>query len=143
MASNRFSGVGVSYRPEFQPFWNDVLPLIDCVEFIPDELPDNPQLFKQTAAAVGEKPSMAHSTSLSVASPELLAADRLDALRDVIKRIGADCCSDHLSFRRAGDMEIENFCLPLTDRLSLDVIRQNLEHYSNVLDRQIALRTSP
>ncbi|MGB8817698.1 MAG: DUF692 family multinuclear iron-containing protein [Rhizobiaceae bacterium] len=136
---NRFSGVGVSYRPEFQPFWKDVFELIDCVEFIPDELPDNPLLFAQTLAAIGTKPCMAHSTSLSVASPEPLAGERLAALKGVIERIGADCCSDHLSFRRAGDMEIENFCLPLTDRLSIEVILQNLERYSDAFARRIAL----
>jgi uncharacterized protein len=136
---NRFSGVGVSYRPEFQPFWDEVYPLVDCIEFIPDELPDNLQLFAETAAAIGAKPSMAHSTGLSVASPEPLPRDRLLALKAVIEQIGAVCCSDHLSFRRAGDIEIENFCLPMTDRLSVEVILQNLKIYRAAFSRQIAL----
>jgi uncharacterized protein (UPF0276 family) len=136
---SEFKGVGVSFRPEFQTFWPAVVPHLDCIEYIPDELPFNEKLLQLTRYAVSDLPTMAHSTGLSIASPEPLSHSEIKQIRKSVDTVGAAICSDHLAFRRSGSTEIENFCLPFSDRLSLDVIIANYSYYREHLGRELIL----
>ena len=133
------SGVGLSFRPEFNEFWSHIKPCLDCVEYIPDELASNRPLFESTKLAVSGLPTMAHSTGLSIGSPDVLNADILQDLRQTILEIGAVCHSDHLCFRRSGSLELDNFCLPLTDDTSLSVILENMALYEGSIGKAILL----
>ena len=132
--------MGLSYRPEFDEFWKEVIGLVDCVEYIPDELPVNERLLSATSCAVpSHLPAMAHSTSLSVGSADLMEECDLADVRRCIDEIGADLCSDHLAFRRSGDLNFDNFCLPLGDRVSTEVVLENHRWYQEKLGRRLIL----
>jgi uncharacterized protein (UPF0276 family) len=135
----KFKGVGISYRPEFDEFWPEITKLIDCVEFIPDELSNNATLIELTKRATAQLPTMAHITGLSIASPDLLPSGEFEKIRESIISVGADVCSDHLAFRRSGSTEIDNFCLPLKDRISIDVIVENHAIYQELIGRKLLL----
>ncbi|WP_414650107.1 DUF692 domain-containing protein [Devosia sp.] len=67
-----------------------------------------------------------HSTALSVASAEL-NTDEVDHIARLCHRYGPDTVSDHLSFRTAGDLHLENFIPPLLDAGSRELVRRNVE----------------
>ena len=134
-----FKGVGISFRPEFGTFWQDIYSEIDCIEYVPDELPENTDLKNLTIAAIGSKPTMAHFTSLSVASPDRLDLGRLEMLRLAVDEVGADCISDHLSFRRCEELEIENFCLPIDSVPGIEIIQENVKAYCKKFSKEMFL----
>jgi uncharacterized protein (UPF0276 family) len=125
----QMKGVGLSFRPEFIPWWGDIKPMLNCVEFMPDELLLNEGFRSATRTFCSDIPSMAHSVTLSVASPEPLPMEYLRSLSQVVDDIGACCCSDHLSFRRSGTLEIDNFVLPLPSREAVNVIQRNVDAF--------------
>ncbi len=134
-----FAGVGLSFRPEFEGFWPSIKSNLDCVEYIPDELQFNRRLLESTKNAVSGLPAMAHSTGLSIGSPELLDPKLLDDLMRTISEVGAVLYSDHLCFRRSGELELDNFCLPMADDASLDVILENIKFYESAIGKHIYL----
>ncbi|MFK0731036.1 MAG: DUF692 family multinuclear iron-containing protein, partial [Gloeotrichia echinulata HAB0833] len=132
-------GLGISFRPEFLSFWDDIYSVVDCFEFIPDEIVYNERLFRDTFEALGDKPRMAHSTALSLGSIEKLEGAFLDSLVNVTKQMKANALSDHMSFRRAHGIEIENFCLALDDAVSLEVLKGNINYYEEKFGMKILL----
>lgn len=90
-------------------------------------------------AFLGKMPVVIHSINLSLGSVEPPAEHRVESLKRTADFVNASWVSEHLSYSRFGDIEIENFiALPYTDE-AIEVASKNIRNLQDVLGRPMIM----
>jgi uncharacterized protein len=122
-----FLGVGLGYRV---PLHEDILAnadRIDFLEFISDQYLYAPPERTDRLLAVGERfPLIPHGVGMSVGTAHPLSPDYLRRLGEVVDRVRAPWFSDHLSFTRVPDTDVEQLTPLWFTEDSLAAVCRNL-----------------
>ncbi len=135
------AGAGIGLRREL---WHETLDHadeIDFVEIIVDDYLDAPiRHVRQVLAPVLERFAVvAHGVRLSVASAEGVDEDYVDRVARLLDALGIEVYTEHLSFRRGGAHEVEQFVpVPFTERWA-ERVAENVRQVQQVTGRTIAL----
>lgn len=134
---NDFHGVGISYRPEFNPFLDDLKNFVDLFEIVAEDSPDKARLLEQHYIEVSrDHPILAHSISLSPGSSSLNESD-LKTIAAFVRHHEALVLSDHLCFLKADNFESPNFIpIPYVEE-SISVILENIRHIKQYLPEKV------
>ena len=134
-------GVGLGYRV---PLHDDILAnadRIDFLEFISDQYLYAPQeKTEQLAELAWLFPLIPHGVGMSIGTAEPISPDYLRRLASLVKRVDAPWFSDHLSFTKVPDTDIEQLMPLWFTSESLATVRRNLRQVGEALpDRQFLL----
>jgi uncharacterized protein (UPF0276 family) len=134
-------GVGLGYRV---PLHDDILAnadRIDFLEFISDQYLYAPQEKIDRLVALGETfPLIPHGIGMSIGTAEPLSPDYLRRLAGVVERVDAPWFSDHLSFTKVPDTDVEQLTPLWFTEESLATVRRNLRQVNEFIgDRQFLL----
>ncbi len=102
-----FSGTGISLRPEFLDFADDLRSRVDCVEILEDAL-EPPGAIADLVRRWGV-PFAVHCLSLSPARADFAVNEPTARRLSRADRAGAAVVSDHLSFSEVGEYSVANF----------------------------------
>jgi uncharacterized protein (UPF0276 family) len=133
-------GAGLGYR---QPLHRDILAnagRIDFLEFISDQyLYASPDRLARLLALRDQFPLIPHGVGLSVGTAEPLDPAYLDRLAQVVSSSGAPWFSDHLSFTKVPDADIEQLMPLVFTEQSLDAVCRNLALLKSRIDTPFLL----
>jgi uncharacterized protein (UPF0276 family) len=133
-------GAGLGYR---QPLHRDILAnagRIDFLEFISDQyLYASPDRLAGLLALRDRFPLVPHGVGLSVGTAEPLDAEYLDRLAHVVASCGAPWFSDHLSFTKVPDTDIEQLMPLMFTEQSLDAVCRNVNRLKSRIDTPFLL----
>ncbi|MBA3710448.1 MAG: DUF692 family protein, partial [Planctomycetes bacterium] len=105
--------VGISWRPELAAAIMANLDRIDALEAMADDWLDVPVAeMRALRALCATVPVTLHGVSLGLASSEPVARTRLDAFARLVDAVHPAGWSEHLSFVRAGGIEIGHLAAP-------------------------------
>lgn len=128
-------GVGVGLRHEMQQDIEGILHHVDFIEVNMGNVFQDLKLEIQQLA--GKLPIVIHSVNLSLGSVEPPKQERLTALKKMADLYKSPWVSEHLSFSRFGNIEIETFIpLPYTEE-AIDVVSSNMRNVQDFLNRPL------
>ena len=120
-------GVGLGYRA---PLHDDILAnadRIDFLEFISDQYLYAPQEKTDALAELGQSfPLIPHGVGMSIGTAGPVSSDYLRRLAALVERVDAPWFSDHLSFTKVPDTDIEQLTPLWFTSESLAAVRRNL-----------------
>lgn len=132
-------GIGIAERFEFDDFRDDISVMTDCFELMTNgRALDDAAWMSDVCQAHNGKRIHLHSTALSVASAEL-DQDEVSYIANLCRSVEPVTVSDHLSFRTAGDVHLENFVPPLLGKSSQRLIKSNVERIQAAIGRKFDL----
>jgi uncharacterized protein (UPF0276 family) len=136
-----YLGVGLGYRV---PLHDDILAnadRIDFLEFISDLYLYAPAERVDRLAALRELfPLIPHGVGMSIGTAGSLSPDYLRRLAALVRRVDAPWFSDHLSFTRVPDTDVEHLTPLWFTEESLAAVCRNLRQVNDVIgDRQFLL----
>lgn len=127
-------GVGVGLRTEFASQTDLILEHVDFIEYN-----IRSSYEEDLASFVGRLPIVMHSVNLSLGSVEPPPEHRVEQLRQAVSYARPSWVSEHLSYSRSAEIEIENFiALPYTEE-AVDCVAGHIRNLRNVLGCQIAM----
>ncbi|TYP76507.1 DUF692 domain-containing protein [Paenibacillus methanolicus] len=130
-------GVGVGFRLDFVGQEELVRQHVDFLEYSQKRALE--AVKAELGPFIGQVPIVVHSLNLSLGSIEAPADYRVEALKQTADLVDAPWVSEHLSYSRSGDMEIDNFiALPYTDE-AIDVVVGHIVALKQTLGRPILL----
>jgi uncharacterized protein len=134
-------GVGLGYRV---PLHDEILASadrIDFLEFISDQFLYAPPERVDRLAAVGELfPLIPHGVGMSIGTANALSPDYLRRLAALADRVDAPWFSDHLSFTKVPETDVEQLTPLWFTREALATVRRNLRQLAGVIgNRQFLL----
>jgi uncharacterized protein (UPF0276 family) len=133
-------GVGLGYR---LPLHDDIIKnadRIDFLEFISDQyLYGSSEKLDRLDALREHFPLIPHGVGMSIGTAQRLDDDYLNRLELVADRVGAPWFSDHLSFTKVPETDVDQLTpLWFTDE-SLATVCRNLRQVKSVIDRPFLL----
>jgi len=130
-------GVGVGHRPQMV---NEVDKMLQHVDFLEYNQRSYIELVKQDLAPfLGKIPVVVHSLNLSLGSVEPPSQNRIEALQQTVELVRPSWVSEHLSYSRHGDIEIDNFiALPYTDE-AIEVVAGHIRMVKDALGVPFAM----
>ena len=133
-------GVGLGLRPEL---WRPIIEhaeRIDFVELIVDDwLHVSPREARRLLAPVLERlPAVAHGVRLSIASLELDRA-YVDSVARLLDALRIEVYTEHLSFRRAAGVEVEQFVPVPFSASEAGRVAANVREVQRALGRRVGL----
>lgn len=133
-------GVGLGYRA---PLHDDILAnadQIDFLEFVSDQYLYAPSERVDRLVALRESlPLIPHGIGMSIGTADALSPDYLRRLGALADRVEAPWFSDHLSFTKVPDTDIEQLTPLWFTHESLATVCRNLRQLGSVIDRQFLL----
>src|SRR5437773_2531513 len=127
-------GVGLGYRV---PLHDEILASadrIDFLEFISDQFLYAPPERVDRLAAVGELfPLIPHGVGMSIGTADALSPDYLRRLAALADRVDAPWFSDHLSFTKVPETDVEQLTPLWFTREALATVRRNLRQLAGVI----------
>jgi uncharacterized protein (UPF0276 family) len=118
-------GVGVGLRHQFLEDTDNIFKHVDFLEY--NQKGGLSAVKKDLGPFVGKLPIVIHSINLSLGSVEPPSQQRLDLLKETVEFVKPSWVSEHLSYSRFEDIEIENFiCMPFTDE-AIEVVSANIK----------------
>ncbi|PWK03922.1 DUF692 domain-containing protein [Tumebacillus permanentifrigoris] len=130
-------GVGIGYRSQFTNTPELLLQHVDFLEY--NQRPNLEAVQADLGPFLGKLPVVIHSINLSLGSVEPPAEQRVEALKRTADFVNASWVSEHLSYSRVGDIEIENFiALPYTDE-AIEVASKHILDLQNFLGRPMIM----
>lgn len=133
-------GVGLGYRA---PLHDDILAnadQIDFLEFVSDQYLYAPSERVDRLVALRESlPLIPHGIGMSIGTADALSPDYLRRLGALADRVEAPWFSDHLSFTKVPDTDIEQLTPLWFTHESLTTVCRNLRQLGSVIDRQFLL----
>jgi uncharacterized protein len=135
-----YLGVGLGYRV---PLHDDILAnadRIDFLEFISDlYLYAPPERVDRLAALRESFPLIPHGVGMSIGTAGSLSADYLHRLAALVQRVDAPWFSDHLSFTRVPDTDVEHLTPLWFTEESLASVCRNLRQVNDVIADRLFL----
>jgi uncharacterized protein (UPF0276 family) len=112
-------GVGTNLRPDMYEWVTGVHgQSVDFLELDPDTFQLTRSVEERLRALRQEFPFILHSTSLSICGDNPFDQTYLRRIARFVEVVGADVYSDHLSFTRAGDVNLDLYMCPVfTDQM--------------------------
>lgn len=130
-------GVGVGMRHAFKHETEKVLKHADFLEI--SQRGGLEMVGRDLAAYIGKLPMVVHSLNLSLGSVEPPPQHRVDALKKAVDVLNPSIVSEHLSYSRNQEIEIDNFItLPYNDE-SIEVVSANIRNLSAFLGKPMAM----
>ena len=130
-------GVGIGYRSQFADASELLLQHVDFLEY--NQRPILEAVQADLGPFLGKLPVVIQSINLSLGSIEPPPEHRVEALKQTADFVNASWVSEHLSYGRFGDIEIENFiALPYTDE-AIEVVSKNIRDLQNFLGRPMIM----
>ncbi|ARU60910.1 hypothetical protein CBW65_07200 [Tumebacillus avium] len=130
-------GIGVGLREEFIEEREAVLRHVDFLEI--NQKADVEQTKEELAGFVTEIPIVIHSLNLSLGSITPPPAHRVEALVETVLAVNPSWVSEHLSYSRFDDIEIDNFiALPYTEE-AVEVAGANIKRIQERIGRRMAM----
>ncbi|HLY98248.1 MAG TPA: DUF692 family protein [Candidatus Angelobacter sp.] len=129
--------VGVGWRPELASGILANLDRIDVLEVIAEDYFDDAARLRALKTLARQAPVVVHGVSLGMASTTRVDSKRLDKMARVVNQVEPEAWSEHLSFVRAGDIDIGHLAAP--PRTS-DIIEATA---ANLLTAQAAVGSMP
>lgn len=108
--------IGFSYRPELFPSICKNIDLFDFFEFVPDGVPDDPniEVVKNLKFLSKTKQITAHSIDLSIASiDDSEFENRFEQIDKLIDMLDIDHYSDHMAFTRTSSLNCDAYVPPV------------------------------
>jgi uncharacterized protein (UPF0276 family) len=107
-------GIGVGLRPQFVTETESLLAHVDFLEFNQNSKLE--VVKRDLGPFIGKMPIVVHSLNLSLGSVEPPPPHRVEALKATVDLVKPSWVSEHLSYSRYEDIEIDNFIpLPYND----------------------------
>jgi uncharacterized protein (UPF0276 family) len=135
-----YLGVGLGYRV---PLHDDILAnadRIDFLEFISDLYLYAPAERVDRLAALRELfPLIPHGVGMSIGTAESLSPEYLHRLAALVQRVDAPWFSDHLSFTRVPDTDVEHLTPLWFTEESLAAVCRNLRQVNDVIGDRLFL----
>lgn len=129
-------GVGAGLRPAFQYETEKILKHFDFMEV---SHRGGLELIDALTPFIGNIPMLLHSLNLSLGSVEPPPQHRVDFLKQVVEKIDPSVVSEHLSYSRNKDIEIDSFlALPYVEE-AVEVASANIRNLSVALGKPIAM----
>jgi uncharacterized protein len=133
-------GVGLGYR---QPLHGDILANVDRIDFL-EIISDQylyvaPDRYDRLRGLRERFPIVPHGVGLSIGTAGPLDTDYLDRLAGVVAACGAPWFSDHLSFTKVPDTDIEQLMPLWFTQESLDAVCRNLNQLKSRIDTPFLL----
>jgi uncharacterized protein (UPF0276 family) len=130
-------GVGVGLRPQFQASTDLIFQHVDFLEY--NQKGGLQMIKRDLDPFVGKMPIVIHSINLSLGSVEPPPQHRIDLLKETVEHVKPSWVSEHLSYSRYDDIEIDNFiALPYTDE-AIEVVTTNIKNLQNMLGLTMAM----
>ena len=130
-------GVGVGYRAQFAQAPELLLQHLDFLEY--NQRPNLEGVQEDLGAFIGKLPVIIHSINLSLGSVEPPPEHRVESLKRTADYVNASWVSEHLSYSRFDDIEIENFiALPYTDE-AIEVASTHIRNLQDFLGRPMIM----
>jgi len=124
---------GLSWRPELALGIHSQAPRIDVLEFLAEPWFHASSTELRTLAAwCAEKPVHLHGTTLGLASSALIDPQRLLAWSTLISAVRPEYWSEHLSFVRAGGIEIGHLAAPPRTQ---ETVRSAIDNLARIRDQ--------
>jgi len=135
-----YLGVGLGYRV---PLHDDILAnadRIDFLEFISDlYLYAPPERVDRLAALRELFPLIPHGVGMSIGTAESLSPEYLHRLAALVQRVDAPWFSDHLSFTRVPDTDVEHLTPLWFTEESLAAVCRNLRQVNDAIGDRLFL----
>ncbi|WP_139488236.1 DUF692 domain-containing protein [Brevibacillus dissolubilis] len=130
-------GVGVGFRPEFAGQSEQVLKHVDFLEY--NQRRSLEMVRQDLTPYLGQIPVVIHSLNLSLGSVQPPPEHRLEAIKRTADLVDASWVSEHLSYCRHDDIEVDNFiALPYTDE-SIEIVSRHIINLKNLLGRPVIM----
>lgn len=130
-------GVGVGLRPQFQENTDLIFQHVDFLEY--NQKGAWEMIKRDLEPFVGKIPVVIHSINLSLGSIEPPPQHRIDLLKETVEWVKPSWVSEHLSYSRHEDIEIDNFiAMPYTDE-AIEVVSANIRNLQKELGMTIAM----
>jgi uncharacterized protein len=133
-------GVGLGYRV---PLHDDILAnssRIDFLEFVSDQyLYAPPEKVDRLVALRESFPLIPHGIGMSIGTADALSSDYLRRLRTLADRVDAPWFSDHLSFTKVPETDVEQLTPLWFTQGSLAAVCRNLRQLGSVITRPFLL----
>jgi uncharacterized protein (UPF0276 family) len=133
-------GVGLGFR---QPLYTDIVAnadRIDFLEFISDHyLYTSPDRLARLLSLRDRFPLVPHGVGLSIGTAGPLDDDYLDRLANVVSASEAPWFSDHLSFTKVPDTDVEQLMPLWFNQESLDAVCRNVRQLKSRVDTPFLL----
>jgi uncharacterized protein len=134
MSDLPYLGVGLGYRV---PLHDDIMAnadRIDFLEFISDQFLYAPPERVDRLAEIGKSfPLIPHGVGMSIGTAEPISDDYLNRLANVVRMVDAPWFSDHLSFTKVPDTDVEQLTPLWFTRESLAAVCRNLGQVRGVI----------
>ena len=133
-------GVGIGYREQFKSELFLHQSAVDFLEIIGDRYLDtNQEKQAELELLAAHFPLIPHAINLSLGSAEGLDTDYLTKLAKLIKQINPPWWSEHLSFTKAGGIDIGHLSpLPFT-REAIEIVCRNIQQIRHYIDTPLIL----
>ncbi|SFX71692.1 hypothetical protein SAMN04487866_11952 [Thermoactinomyces sp. DSM 45891] len=129
-------GVGVGLRSQFS---HERDKIIQNVDFLEINFGSGVDYKEEFGDFLGKIPCVIHSVNLSLGSVEPPPRNRVDFLKGATDFLRPSWVSEHLSFSRNNDIEINNFiALPYTDE-AIEIACRNISDLQSYLGVKVAL----
>jgi uncharacterized protein len=119
--------VGLGWRPELAAGILSHLDYIDVIEVVADDYFDSPARARSLKTLAAHAPIVLHGIALGMASTSPVDRKRLDKMARLIDLVEPESWSEHLSFVRAGDIEIGHLTAPPRTASTIDGTAANLD----------------
>ena len=120
------SGVGVNITPDFYDGLLASPDLYDFLEIDPELFVLTPTVERTLAGLARRYPFVLHSTSLSICGDNEIPVRLLDTVEHLADILSATVYSDHLSFTRAGQVDLDLYMAPVFDHSMLDHLERRI-----------------
>ncbi|NLG54798.1 MAG: DUF692 domain-containing protein [Rhodococcus sp.] len=133
-------GVGLGYRLPLHRQTLDNRDRIDFVEFIADQyLYGTPERTERFLQLREHWPLVPHGVGMSIGSATEVDRDYLDRLGTLVEQADAPWFSDHLSFTKVPDTDVEQLTPLWFTEESFDTVCRNVEQVKNTIDKPFLL----
>lgn len=131
-------GVGVGLRNQFAGSTDAIFQHLDFLEY--NQKGGGIEHVRQDLSPfVGKLPIVIHSINLSLGTAERAPQHRIDLLQETVEWARPSWVSEHLSYSRFDDIEIDNFiALPYTDE-AVEVVTANIKEMQSLLGLRMAM----
>jgi uncharacterized protein len=133
-------GVGIGYREEFKGELFLNRDTVDFLEIIGDRYLDSNQYLKAELELLAANfPLIPHFINLSLGSAEGIDLDYLKKVAKLVKQLNPPWWSEHLSFTKAGGIDIGHLSpLPYTQE-AVDILCRNIKQVQSYLETPLIL----
>jgi uncharacterized protein (UPF0276 family) len=133
-------GVGLGYRAELHEQIGEHRDSIDCLEIVTDQfLFAGPARRTALATLANEWPVVPHGVGLSIGSAAGLSTEYLARLRSLLADLSPPWFSDHLSFCRVPEVDIEQLTPLWFTEETLATVCANIRRLQSEVDTPLAL----